>query len=294
MKHLFLSPYALQAYFENVLFGQSMRAIGTAQGCAPSNVLRSRIRVVENARDVPEFDDLIQRLETFILSQPMPPRGPVSRELVLRALGLDARKFSVTIAKVIPVLSKSDAIVLSGDAPRAAILAKNVAGESLSREEFLAAVAFGWLEVAGPTDRRIRRFKLTLRAEEATVSLDSVKGLLANEKPQERPARKMGWSHSCPLEACSRRSGQTLITDKHVKTKGRFQSIYLTRNAVDPGAYAAISDALPPRLMTVLEEVCGKNTGFEVVEKGMGIPARSAKVLVAAALETLDHAGLLS
>lgn len=294
MKHFFVSPFALQAYFENVLFGKSMRDIGKLQGRNASTVLK-RIRLVENARDIPEFDDLIGRIEAFIMGQSIPPRHPVSREFLLEVLGLDARALSVVMAKAIPALSRSDAVVLSGDAPRAAIYANGSSGESLSRKDFLAAVAFGWLEITGPTDRRVRRFKLTMRAEEATISLDSVKGILSGEVLKEKPAaRQMRWAQFCPLASCMQRSKQTLITDKHLKIKERFQSIYMIRNAVDPGAYEAIRAALPPRLMIILEEVCGKGTGFEEVEKGMEIPARSAKVLVAAALESLDHGGLLS
>ncbi len=293
MTELFLSPFALQAYFENVLFGKTMRAIAKIQGCNPSTAL-IRIRKVEDARDIPELDDLIARIEAYVSGQPIPPRGPMLRETVLAALGVDVRDLAQSITKVIPVLSRSDAVVLSGDAPRAAIFSQGKAGESLSREEFLAAVALGWLDITGPTDRRVRRFKLTLQAEEATVLLNSNAVELIKTAPKERPARRMRMHCVGPLEACVRRSGQALITAQHIKTKEHFQALYLGRNSVDPGAYEAIRKALPPRMMIVLEEVCGKNTGFEAVEKGMEIPARSAKVLVAAALEALEHAGLLS
>ncbi len=293
MTQLFLSPFALQAYFENVLFGKTMRAIAKIQSCNASTVL-NRIRKVEDARDVPELDDLIARIEAYISGQPIPPRGPMLRETVLAALGVNPRELAQSITKVIPVLSRSDAVVLSGDAPRAAIFSQDIARESLLREVFLAAVAFGWLVVTGPTDRRVRRFKLTLRAEEATVFLNSNAGELVKEAPKEKPARRMRMHCVGPLEACVRRTAQSLITEQHIQIKERFQALYLGRNSVDPGAYEAIRKALPPRMMNVLEEVCGKSTGFEAVEKGMEIPARSAKVLVAAALETLEHAGLLS
>ena len=51
---------AIDMYVANVIHGQSMRAIARAHGVEPSTVLRS-IRKVEDLRDDPEFDQIIDR-----------------------------------------------------------------------------------------------------------------------------------------------------------------------------------------------------------------------------------------
>jgi hypothetical protein len=53
---------AIDMYVANVIHGQSMHAIARAHGIYPSTVLR-KIRKIEDLRDDPEFDQIIDRAE---------------------------------------------------------------------------------------------------------------------------------------------------------------------------------------------------------------------------------------
>lgn len=95
-----------------------------------------------------------------------------------------------------------------------------------------------------------------------------------------------------PIVILMRRKGQRLVTADHLRAAQAFEVIYNTRQGFNAGTYAAICKALPPRLVQVLDEVCGKRTGLEALEARMKLPARSGKAVLAMALDAFMHAGV--
>lgn len=285
MTGLAIAPKALSSYLQNVVDGRSMREIAAPEGCEPSTVLR-RIRKVEELRDHPEWEKLLAALEESRTNASAPAEPAVSRATILAALGLTAEQTASEFAATLHVLSRSDGLLLAGDMPAAAVTAAGETKTSLRRDVVLAALAFGWLTPIGPTGGKVRQFKST------DTAIECVRAEIAAHpapSPERRAFLPAPVQRSTPIEALLRQK-QDLITLDHLRTARDFQMIYLAREAATADAYAAIMQSLPPRLLTALEEVCGKGTGFEALERKMKLPARSGKAVVAVALEVLAHA----
>lgn len=284
---LAVSPLALAAYLQNVVDGRPMREIARDFACEPSTILR-RIRKCEELRDHPEWESILSALEEHRAEADAPPRGLPERRTVLAALGLTAGQARGSFAKELHILRHPSALVLVGEAPRAAITESGEVKGNMPRAVVLAALAFGWLAPHGGSAGRVRKFRITEAAIEAIYEPQMLPPAEGEEKP--RGAAKYGPMPN-PIEALLRRN-QDLITVDHLRTAQRFQLVYLHRESTTADTYAEIARALPPRLLMALDEVCGKGTGFEALEGKMKLPARSAKAIVALALEAVAHTGV--
>ncbi|WP_122073059.1 DUF6456 domain-containing protein [Pseudophaeobacter sp. EL27] len=284
---LAVSPNALAAYFLNILEGKSMREIGRLQDCQASTVLR-RIRRCEDLREHPEWDALFTALENHQEDTRQSLSAHLSRETVLAALKLNAAHLAKEFSPQLQLLQQADSLLLIGDMPGGAV---TVAGEvrgKMRRSVALAGLAFGWLVPVGVITGKVRQFKPTPSAIECTG-----RDFTATcSHPTKRSSSAQAW-RSSSLEVLHRQN-PGLITADHMRIARDFQMIYLGRQDVTGDVYSVVRQRLAPRLLTALEEVCGKSTGLEALETMLKIPARSGKAVVALALETLDHTGALT
>ena len=284
---LAVSPNILAAYFLNILDGKSMREIGRLQDCQASTVLR-RIRKCEDLREHPEWDALFTALENHQEDTRQSLSAHLSRETVLAALKLNADHLAKEFAPQLQLLQRADSLLLVGDMPGGAV---TVAGEvqgKMRRSVALAGLAFGWLVPVGAISGKVRQFKPTPSAIECT-GRDFVSTC---SKRSKRSSSAQAW-RSSSLDILHRQN-PGLITVDHMRIARDFQMIYLGRQDVTADVYSVVRQHLAPRLLSALEEVCGKSTGLEALEIMLKIPARSGKAVVALALETLDHTGALS
>jgi len=289
MTGLAISPEALSAYLQNVVDGRSMREIARPIGCEPSTVMR-RIAKCEELREHPEWEALLLALEKERLTATPPADDEITRATILKALGLTADQVASEFASVIHILRRSDGLLLAGDMPSAAATASGETKGTLRRVVALAALAFGWLSPIGSAGGRVRQFKAT----EAAIECAGLEvPCTVPVSPRAPRAKLPALVRSSPIEALYR-TKQDLITVSHLRLAREFQMVYFARQNMTADAYRAIERCIPPRMLTALEEVCGKGTGFEALERMMRLPARSGKAVVAMALEALDHAGLAS
>ena len=284
---LAVSPNILAAYFLNILDGKSMREIGRLQDCQASTVLR-RIRKCEDLREHPEWDALLSALEDHQEDTGQSLSAHLTRETILAALKLKAADIAKEFPPQLQLLQQADSLLLVGDMPGAAV---TVAGEvrgKMRRSVALAGLAFGWLVPVGAISGKVRQFKPTPSAIECT-GRDFVS---TSPKRSKRSSSAQAW-RSSSLDILYRQNSG-LITADHMRIARDFQMIYLGRQDVTGDVYSVVRQRLAPRLLTALEEVCGKSTGFEALETMLKLPARSGKAVVALALETLDHTGALT
>ncbi|MQQ09089.1 hypothetical protein GFB49_11540 [Epibacterium sp. SM1979] len=245
-----------------------MRQIAAQDGCQPSTVLR-RIRRVEDLRDIPEWDHILSAVEDHLGTEQSPDFSKIDRQTVLTALNLTARRVEREFKGAFEALADLDCFLLCGDFPKAAVIHGEKTVGSMPRVVLLAALAFGWLTLlAGSTDK-MRCYKPTTAAPGCTQMLAQIPQFSA-------------------LEVLHKRNPE-LVTIEHLSTGKSFQVAYLMRGATTGETYRKTTAHIPPRLLCILEEVCGKGAGFEAVERKMNLPARSAKVLAVAALEVFAH-----
>ena len=284
---LAVSPNILAAYFLNILDGKSMREIGRLQNCQASTVLR-RIRKCEDLREHPEWDALLSALEDHQEDTGRPLSAQLSRETILAALKLNAADLAKEFLPQLQLLQQADSLLLVGDMPSAAVTVAGAVRGKIGRAVALAGLAFGWLVPVGAITGKVRQFKPTPSAIECT-GRDFVS---TSSKRTKRSSSAQAW-RSSSLDILHRQN-PGLITANHMRIARDFQMIYLGSQDVTADVYSVVRQRLAPRLLTALEEVCGKSTGLEALETMLKIPARSGKAVVALALETLDHTGALS
>lgn len=284
---LAVSPNILAAYFLNILDGKSMREIGRLQDCQASTVLR-RIRKCEDLREHPEWDALFTALEDHQEDTRQSLSAHQSRETILAALKLNADHLAKEFAPQLQLLQQADSLLLVGDMPSAAVTVSGAVQGKMRRSVALAGLAFGWLVPVGAITGKVRQFKPTPGAIECTG-----RDFTATSSPRsKRSSSAQAW-RSSSLEVLHRQN-PGLITADHMRIARHFQMFYLGRQDVMADVYSLVRQRLEPRLLTALEEVCGKSTGLEALETMLKLPARSGKAVVALALETLDHTGALT
>lgn len=284
MNGLAISRDALSSYLQNILQGRSMRQIATPLGCPPSTVLR-RIRRVEDLRDIPEWERVLSALEDHLSTVEDPDFASIDRRTILTALRLTAKQVEREFRDIIAPMSIPDCFLLAGDMPTAAVMLDGEVKGTLPHVVLMASLAFGWLTPLQTGSPRLRRFKLTDAAMECTMG-DCLEPTAPNE------ARVRAAAHISKQSALEvlRKRDNGLVTDDHLHTAKTFQMAYLLRGSCALDTYQALTGHVPPRLLGILEEICGKGTGFEAAEQKLKLPARSAKVLAVAALEVFSHA----
>ncbi|MEL7167622.1 MAG: DUF6456 domain-containing protein [Pseudomonadota bacterium] len=279
MNALAIPPLELVAYLQNVVDGRTMESTAQEFGCPRSTILR-RIRRVEDKRDHPEWDAIIGALEEHRRSLRAPPQGLPGTKILQDALGVSMSVAQAEFEAHLPVLCQNEASLLIGDMPFAAVTDGAEPRGKLARNVMLFALAFGWVEPFGDQTGKVRQFRATKKA-------------LGVER-QTAPFRS-GFGDGAFLNGLAsiendiRRKKPTL-TGEHLKAAQDFQSIFFTRETLTADTYRSLQAAVIPRLFDVLVEVCGLGTRFEELERKMGFPARSAKVIVALALESMNRA----
>lgn len=285
MSQLAIPPLTLSAYLQNVVCGRSMREIAASLDCEPSTVLR-RIRRCEELRDHPEWETVLEALEGY--RENWPEKFLIGRKHILAALGLTAGEVSAAFAPHLPLLHMPGTTILVGDFPTAAIMHRDEVKAKVDRNLSLAALAFGWIAVKDTGTGKVRKFEPTPGVRDIlTPEID-------HPGPEPKPGgrRKRYCPEDSPIVTLMRRKDQQLVTADHLRAAQAFEAIYNTRTGFNAETYKAICKALPPRLVTVLDEVCGKHTGLETLESHMKLPARSGKAVLAMALDAFMHAGL--
>ncbi len=284
---LAVSPNILAAYFLNILDGKSMREIGRLQDCQASTVLR-RIRKCEDLREHPEWDALFTALEDHQEDTGQSLSAHLTRETILAALKLNAADIAKEFPPQLQLLQQADSLLLVGDMPSAAVTISGAVQGKMRRTVALAGLAFGWLAPVGAITGKVRQFKPTPSAIECT-GRDFVS---TSSQRSKRSSSAQAW-RSSTLDILHRQN-PGLITVEHMRIAREFQMNYLGRQDVTADVYSVVRQRLAPRLLSALEEVCGKSTGLEALETMLKIPAKSGKAVVALALETLDHTGALT
>ncbi|MBT8169891.1 DUF6456 domain-containing protein [Falsiruegeria litorea] len=290
MSALAIPANFISDYFSNVSNGQSMREIAVPTGVQPSTVLR-RIRRCEELRDHPEWDAIFAALEAVWETSDQFGPVTVTREFVAAALSLTLEEIRTDFAGVMHVLSRRGASIVAGDVPVCAVCAEGEQKTTLRRPVLLAALAFGWVKSACSGSRTVRKFEPTGAAIEAVpgaVVRDTSNGQIRHTGPY-----RYSFNPS-PLEALLRRKGQNLITRDHVRFAEDFEAVYSTREGATADVFATLSRELPESGLTLLVEVCGNRTGLEDTERMLGLPARSAKAVLAFVLDSYARARGLS
>lgn len=279
---LAVSPNILAAYFLNILDGKSMREIGRLQDCQASTVLR-RIRKCEDLREHPEWNTLFTALEDHQEDTGRSISAHLSRETILAALKLNAADIAKEFPPQLQLLQQAESLLLVGGMPSAAVTVSGAVRGKMRRSVALTGLAFGWLVPVGAITGKVRQFKPTPSAIECT-GRDFVS---TSAQRSKRSSSTQAW-RSSSLEVLHRQN-PGLVTANHMRIARDSKMIYLGQHDVTRDVYSVVRQRLAPRLLTALEEVCGKSTGLETLETLLKIPARYGKAVVALALETLDH-----
>jgi len=288
MSNLGFPKHCIDAYLAHVIDGKSLGFLAGQDGGHRSTHLR-RVRRIEELRDNPEWDAIVTRLTEHRLARGGEVSGAVSRDTVCAALSMTLGDLHADFSRAAQMLCRREYYLLAGDVPRAAIGSPDGVRGHVSREVALAAIALGWIVSAGRSSGRARKYVAAKTITECfappSFTQDEPKLPLAVRSGRIRYSAPLN-----PLEALSNRKGQTLVTVDHLRLGQEFHEIYTLRESAMAVAFDQITQALPPRIMQILTEVCGKHTGFEEVEQRMSLPARSAKAVIAFALDSYGHA----
>ncbi|WP_282129375.1 winged helix-turn-helix domain-containing protein [Roseobacter litoralis] len=275
MSNSALTPEILNDHLSHIVTGLSMREIARRAGVPASTVTR-RLNKVEELRSHPDWDGVITALEGHYQRAPVTNPG---RDFIAAALNTSVARVSADFSQIVPLAMARAAVFMIGEFENAALTKPNRPPLPFSRNSALAGLAFGWLEASGTTNGPVRTFKHTPTIVECTNPPEHTKQVT----PKHRPGRYS--ENEPPVEALFRRRDQTLITADHVRLSQDFHEVYVMRESLGAPVYDRVSSGLPPRMLNLLNEICGKRIGFEATEKSMNLPARSAKALISFALD---------
>lgn len=281
MSELAIPALTLNAYLQNVVCARPMDQIAEALKCHKSTVSR-RITHCESLRDHPEWAAVLNALEDSL--ETWPETALPTRRHILAALDLTAEEVRRQIRGHLTLLRAPGTEVLAGDMPMAVIL-QGDHKIRIDKDILLAALAFGWITPKDQGRGQVRKFEITPSALEVQDS---------EPAPPDQPSPRIRYGRAVgPVEAAVRWRKQHILTETHLRAAQDLEIVHATRDGVNAERWRALTQALPPRLVTALEEVCGKHTRFEALEARMGLPARSAKLLVAVALEAALQARIV-
>lgn len=277
----------IDAYLGHVIEGQSLGFLAAKDGNHRSTQLR-RVRRIEDLRDNPEWDSIVTQLVTYRRNRSVPSTDPVTRDTICAAFGVTLTELHAAFSATAQNLVCRGYFLAIGSLPKAAVIKDEVVILTVNRELALAALAVGWIMPDGKGGK-VRKYTATKAISEC-FSVPSF--------TRDEPRSPVGDVHRqtafhlrrlTPLEFLLTRTSQGPITSDHIRLSQEFHQIYLMRDTAMAVAFSEIKQALPPRTLKILVEVCGKNTGFVAVEKEMELPARSAKAIIAFALDAYDH-----
>ncbi|MEM8849278.1 MAG: DUF6456 domain-containing protein [Pseudomonadota bacterium] len=282
MTALAIPGEAIASYLAHVVDGCSLRDVARSGGGSASTVLR-RIQRCEILRDHPEWDRLFTALEVARANTRARPTRAVTREIIAAAMGLTEVDVHAMVAEGLPALTRSRAqIVASDQLPMTSIVVDDEPMGQISRAALTCALAFGWVQTRGVPAARLRRFAPTPSLVEAAYPPGSGPHTSASFGSPSAPMSMH------PVDVLARRC-PALFTADHRELADYFGEVFADRATTRKAEWDTLAAGLPPRHLRLLEEVVGHGTRLEAVEKAMGLPLRSGKVLLAFALEAFAH-----
>lgn len=273
MSALAIPAATFTTYFANVIDGQGQREIARLEGVEPSTIHR-RIVKCEGLRDCPEWDAIFDALAPAYRAA---PGSPITPNAVACALGLSCTDILDRFADCKPDLERRGSDLVCGAFEKAAIVVDGALVYTMAHKMALAFIAFGFVTMHGKPNGAVRRYRLTAKGRPVATSPDGQPTFASAPVPNQMA-----------LTAYMRR-GQSLVTPAHLASAQSYAELHSLRGGVTGDEYALITSKMPPRLVRVLDAVCGENEGFEAVEARENLPARSCKVLVVAALEVFSQ-----
>ncbi|MEP1612678.1 MAG: DUF6456 domain-containing protein [Roseobacter sp.] len=204
--------------------------------------------------------------------------------MIAAALGVTLDEVHNGFAKISKQLVLGG-FVAAGDMGNAVVIYSNRKPEPIKRNIVLAGLSFGWISPLGSQSGQVRKFAGSETLMQCTAKPKSFESAQVKSREKYRPAQIKS-----PIETLFRRKDQNFITPEHLTAANDFREIYAFRESVTAEDYKRISSILPVRVLQILIEICGDLKGFETVEKEMGLPARSAKVMISFALDVYRHA----
>lgn len=290
---LIVAQNGLNYYLRHVIYGEEQREIARRAGVNSSSVCRhvQRIEALREADATPEWGEVLDALEAWTLATYAEfPEAGITASCVLDAFGTGIDDLRRTFTDAASPASWRGAIVVScPDMPMAAVLhLGKPTGYRFPRGQVLAAFALGLVRPNGGR-KRLRTFELVRDARfevepEGLAPMDCAP--LAQEGRRAPPIDEF------PVVKINRRNPE-LIGAEDLRTAREFALLWQMRGAEMSAVYDRLRKALAPRLLRILELVCGQCVGVELAEAEMGLPARSGKVLVSVALESVRAAGVL-
>ena len=279
---------SLAAYLANVVDGKSMSEIARIEGVPTSTVSR-RIACVESWREVPEWDEIITRMETargrMQTPAPLRPDG----EGVARACGTTLAEAAADLRKVLGRIAAGAVMATTANADMAAVL-DLASGEKCGtgrRASVLVGLAVGWLKIA--KSGRVTKIGLGPAYREAFgVPAPATSARIPSPTPMRAAAPLPRWASGSAFEAWLRKAG---MSETDIRMAWQVVELFDLHRASPQPAVASILRRLPPSLFRLLSAVLGSSVSIEAVEAEMGLPARSAKALLRVALEAIDHSG---
>lgn len=280
-------PTSIGYYLDHVSNGIPMRTIAGRTGRAASVVCRG-VRRAEDLREIPEWDEIIGRLEK---RQRDRNAGEITATGVMDALGVRRDELlAAFIAPGAPVADPAAEVVTAAKLEFAVVMVGGEAVGRIPRRVALGAIALGWLRCTSPNGARARSFVPVRSMVDETLRPPAARR--AAPGPQAAPG--LAGSSAAELAVVRLHRQYPHLVDNRLRDAGQaFADMWAFRDGPTRASYDALRAAVPPRLLTVLEQICGERMGVEVMEKSMGLPARSGKVLIAAALEAASHSGVL-
>ncbi|WP_116134316.1 DUF6456 domain-containing protein [Tropicimonas sp. IMCC34043] len=279
MPDLRIKPTWIESYLRHVAGGEGIREISRATGVHPSTVLR-RVRLCEDLQTSPEWSLVF---EALIRAAQAPanglPRG-YGRDVLLQMLGTSIADMGEALDAVRHAGAGAE-IIVSDQYARAAIMARGKTCGGVEKPVALAMVLLGLAAGAGAVGG-IARLVLTEAAASVVVG---------------RPARA---APVPPCHAAQRRTGFRRWPEGAERLRAQLPS-RLTHEqraeafrlaeafALDPedAERTFPRDVLGRDLSTVLKRYIVAGDGLEEIEKSEGWPCRSAKLVLAIALDRL-------
>jgi hypothetical protein len=277
-----VSFHRLGYYLAHVVHSDSQRRIAQRHGVDDSTVLRG-INAVEDARALPTWDAVIGALERWAEGV-KPGELVVDFDTTARALGSTRTRVAAALTEAAATLALDGVVLRIGPHGPAGIVAGMLVVVPVARAIALAWLAWGALREVGRHGPAVD-FGLTHAAMK-----------LAGARPDRlAPALRR------PISAV-RRPSPNLGAASLMRSLGPelydmalgWRVIWQMRDAGGSGPVRRAAERLHPTLYAALAEVIGDGGGLEAFEGRHNLPARSGKVVVRLALETVARAGDLT
>ncbi|MBO9467042.1 hypothetical protein J7443_17495 [Tropicibacter sp. R15_0] len=285
----------LTVYIWHVAQGRTLAQVANLAGIGHRSTILRRIRSVEEARDHPEWSDLLDDLERFRNSPDcnVSPDAPVDRDQILRALGITASEISADIGGLVNILRQSRATVIVGAGlPSAGVLIEGEVIKTFKRSLLQAGICFGWFSPDQSSAGKLRKFKVAKTVMDAvgfeTTAQTREKTAKVSAPRSATTGRALSMSEMAINRLVLRRDHPSQLSDKHLQWARDVQTAMLVGGTAVEGIRKVLGD----RSYEILERHCLGIEGFERIEEEMGLTQRSAKVVLLLLLETLAHCGI--